>query len=415
MKFPCSAALIAFMAAAMGVTGAAAQRPEVFTYPAEFEPQAAVWIGARPEENGRPTLPAVVQMAQALAPHVAINFVVPGASVEGRLRGLLRKASVNLDRVRFVTITSSPTQWYRDIGPIFLKGSRGHLKIVDFDFNCYGDCEVGSPEAEAKEGIDRQIAGMLHLPVVRTTLVSEGGDREVNGRGTLMAVEAVETQRNPRLTRDQIGRELMRILGQKKIVWLKRGVAEDDDAQQGAVRDGVYAAGAGGHIDEMARFASPNTILLEQVSPSERDSDPVMRVSYERLEENLRILKSATDQDGRPFRIVRMPAADPLYVTYAFNTGDSGLTFFRGAKPGRPIRVIVPRSYMNFVISNGVVLVARYWRAGRSAGTLRKDRMAKRILQTVFPGRQIVQIDAETLNFGGGGMHCATQQEPAVP
>jgi agmatine deiminase len=70
---------------------------------------------------------------------------------------------------------------------------------------------------------------------------------------------------------------------------------------------------------------------------------------------------------------------------------------------------------MNFVISNGVVLVARYWRAGRSAGTLRKDRMAKRILQTVFPGRQIVQIDAETLNFGGGGMHCATQQEPAVP
>ena len=101
-------------------------------------------------------------------------------------------------------------------------------------------------------------------------LVSEGGDREVNGRGTLMAVETTEMQRKPQLTRAAIERELLRLLGQKKMIWLKRGVAEDEDAEQDPVYRNVYAAGAGGHIDEMARFTAPGTIALAQVTPRER-------------------------------------------------------------------------------------------------------------------------------------------------
>src|SRR5689334_22560834 len=98
------------------------------------------------------------------------------------------------------------------------------------------------------------------------------------------------------------------------MIWLKQGVAEDDDAEQGEVEGNVYAAGAGGHIDEVAHFTDPHTVVLEQVTPRERNSDPVLRISYERLEGNYRILKAATDQDGRPFRIARMPAADPFYL-----------------------------------------------------------------------------------------------------
>lgn len=417
MKFVRLVLIVAAIAVRGGdaLSASASAASEVFTFPAEFEPQSAMWIGARPKENGHPTLGVVVQMAQALAPHVDVYLVVPGEAVQAQLKKLLRARHVDPRRIRYQTITSNPTQWYRDIGPIFLKGNRGHLKVVDFNFNCYGDCKIGSPEAKAKEGIDRQIAAMLHLPVLHTNLVSEGGDRDVNGRGTMMAVESAEMQRNPGISRNRIERELLRLLGQKKMIWLKQGVAEDDDAQQGEVEGNVYAAGAGGHIDEVAHFTDPHTVVLEQVTPRERNSDPVLRISYERLEGNYRILKAATDQDGRPFRIARMPAADPFYLNLTLRPGDDGLAFFRGSKPGRPIRVIVPRSYMNFVVSNGVILVARYWRPGRRESTRRKDEAAKQILQSLFPDRRVVQIDAENLNYGGGGMHCATQQEPAVP
>ena len=196
------------------------------------------------------------------------------------------------------------------------------------------------------------------------------------------------------------------------MIWLKRGIAEDDDAQRGPLYGNVYAAGAGGHLDEMARFTAPDTVLLEEVTPKERDSSRVSRMSYERLEENHRILETATDQAGRKFRIVRMPAADPIYLDYTFESGDDALDFFRGSKPGRPIRVLLPASYMNFVISNGVVLVSAYWRPGRPESTRRKDEAAKQILQGLFPERRIVQIHDEALHYGGGGMHCATQQEP---
>src|SRR5690242_11518082 len=104
---------------------------------------------------------------------------------------------------------------------------------------------------------------MLHLPILGTTLVSEGGDRDVNGRGTLLAVEAVERQRNPCLTRDQIERVLLRALGQKKMMWLKRGVADDDMASRGALYGNVYPIGTGGHIDEVAHFTAADTIVLE--------------------------------------------------------------------------------------------------------------------------------------------------------
>jgi len=407
--------LLTFLGGAAAPSGAASQ-PEIFTYPAEFEPQSAVWLGAALRQNGQNDLPVLMAMVRALAPNVALYLVSPDFAQQQQLKSALRKAGLDERRIRYVIVRSSPTRWYRDIGPVFLKGNRGHLKVVDFSFNCYGDCANGSAEAMKKEGIDRQIAAMLRLPVLHTRLASEGGDRDVNGQGTLMAVESVEMQRNPHLTRAQIEHELLRVLGQKKMIWLKRGVAEDDDAQQqGPVSGNIYAAGAGGHIDEMARFTDPHTILLEQVTAQERDSDPVLRASYKRLGENYRILTSATDQDGRPFRIVRMPAADPIYLAYTFKAGDDGLAFFRGSKPGQPIRVILPASYMNFVISNGVVLVSAYWRPGRPESTRRKDEAARRILQSLFPDRRIVQIHDEAIHYGGGGMHCATQQMPALP
>jgi agmatine deiminase len=390
------------------------QNEEFFTFPAEFDKQEAVWMVARPFDSERPTIGVAVQMIKALAPTVKIRLMVADEKAKEAVAKLLKANGVDERQVSYWTTTSSPTRWYRDVGAIFLKSNKGNLKVVDFSFNCYGECEPSSPSATKREGIDREIAALLSLPVLKTDLVSESGGREVNGRGTMMAVEAVELQRNPGMTKAQIERVLLEVLGQKKMIWLKKGIAEDDKAQRGPLHDNVYAVGTGGHIDEFCRFVSGDTILLAQVSPRERDADPVMNMSYDRLEENYKILKAASDQDGKKFKIIRVPVADIIYDEFVIKETDAEeLRYFHRSRPGQTIRKIIAASYLNFFISNGVVLVPAYWKEGRPQSTKEKDETVKNILQKVFPNRKIVQIHSENFNYSGGGMHCATQQQPA--
>ena len=388
---------------------------EFFTHPAEFEKQEAVWMGARPFESGHPTLDIVIEMVKALAPHVKIKLMVADDAAKANVQRLLKENNVDENQIFYWTTTASPTRWYRDVGAIFLKSNKGNLKVVDFDFNCYGDCDSSSEQAKKKEGIDREIAALLKLPVIKTSLVSEGGDREVNGKGTMMVDEAVELQRNPGMTKAQIERGLLQILGQKKMIWLKRGVAEDDSARYGTLYANVYPGGTGGHMDEFCRFADAHTILLAEVSPQERDTDPILRMNYDRMEEDYKILKQATDQNGKKFKIIRVPVADLIYEEVVIEKDDAEtLRTYPGSKPEQTIRSPLAASYLNFFISNGVVLMPAYWKEGRPRSTKAKDEAVRNILQKAFPNRRIVQIHSENLNYGGGGMHCATQEQPAV-
>ena len=154
MKLVRLAAVFIALALAAGDTAFSAEvrGPEIFTYPAEFEPQSAVWLGAVLRQNGQDDLPVLVEMVRTLAPHVALYLVSPDVAQQQKLKVALNKAGIDRRGIRYEIVSSSPTRWYRDIGPIFLKGNRGHLKVVDFDFNCYGDCETGSAEAKKKEG-----------------------------------------------------------------------------------------------------------------------------------------------------------------------------------------------------------------------------------------------------------------------
>ncbi|HEY2800871.1 MAG TPA: agmatine deiminase family protein [Chthoniobacterales bacterium] len=128
----------------------------------------------------------------------------------------LKVEHIDEKQVPYWTTHASATRWYRDVGPTFARNGKGQLKAIDFNFNCYGHCQPGSAEAQQKEGIDREIAGLAGAPTIRTELVSEGGNHDFNGKGTMIACEAVELQRNPHLTKEQIEQELLRLLGQKK-------------------------------------------------------------------------------------------------------------------------------------------------------------------------------------------------------
>jgi agmatine deiminase len=151
-----------------------------------------------------------------------------------------------------------------------------------------------------------------------------------------------------------------RVLGVRKVIWLDRGVAGDDTH---------------GHVDDLARFVAPDTVLTVI------EEDPADE-NYEPLQENLRCLKRATDQDGRRLRVLTMPMPAPVV--------------YEGRR--------LPASYANFYIANGVVLVPTFDDPN--------DRVAMNTLARLFPDRQIVPIYSGDLIWGLGALHCMTQQQP---
>jgi agmatine deiminase len=106
---------------------------------------------------------------------------------------------------------------------------------------------------DADGGVAQRVARALSLATVDATdFVSEGGDREFNGKGTLMVTEAVQLQRNPHMTKDQLTERFKAVFNVRKVIWLKQGVAEDDQIFNGPLPGGVFNMPCtGGHIDEV--------------------------------------------------------------------------------------------------------------------------------------------------------------------
>lgn len=357
--------------------------PVQYTFPGEFEKQQAIWMQWPSEgynQSSRPVVPTMIEIIKAFAAHVRVNIASVSNDEIEQIKKLLKENGYTGTNVHYYVVNHMAI-WARDVGPIFVKDNRNKLSVVDFGFNNYS--RGGSQYYIDTEGqVDRLVANLYGFPVIKSSLISEGGAIESNGKGTLMLTESVALKRNPNLTKQQIENEYKRVLGVKKIIWLKKGLAEDDVTTSG-------------HINEIARFADANTILLAQVLPEDRYANDYSKESYLRMEENYNILKNATDQDGKPFRIIRVPIPPTLY-----NVRDS---------LGRlPIR-----SYLNYAVSNGVVVMQTYWRPGRSEELKATEDGVKEILREVYPGREIVGIDTESLNLWGGGIHCITQHMPA--
>lgn len=365
---------------------------EHFTFPAEFEKHEAIWMAwkkfpavARFKEE------TVFNVMKALTPYVPVKLLIDHDSVSTRLHEEFSKRGIDKSKVSMF-VYPDPYRNVRDPGPVFLKSNKGNLMIADMKWNFYGDASSNfSPAVKRIDTIDQYVATKLNLPIRTSTLASEGGAREFNGKGTMMVVEYTEMHRNKGWSRDSIEKELLRMFGQKKIIWLKQGTAEDDLGTYTLASGKVSTRGCN-HIDEFARFASSNTILLAEVTKEESLRDSMHKISFERLEANYEILKAATDQDGKPFNVIRVPVPELMV----------------GLGGG-----VLVTSYLNILITNGLVLTASYWKSGRPEIMKQKDEQAKNILEKAFPGRKVIAINVEDFNVGGGGIHCATQQQPA--
>jgi agmatine deiminase len=331
--------------------------------------------------GSRPVNPAIISIIKAFDPYIKVNLLVRSRAEIGQVRNLLQASGYNGNKVNYY-ILNHLSIWARDVGPVFVKDNRNKLNVVNFGFNNYS--RWASPYYLNVEGqVDKLLAQHLGLNVMETKLICEGGAIESNGRGTLMATESVVLKRNPGMTKPQIESEFKRVLGVRKVIWLKKGLAEDDNITSG-------------HINEIARFASPDTVLLAQVLAVDRYTNWASQSSYLRLEENYKILLSSTDQNEKPFRIIRIPMPPTLYAA-AGNTGS-----------------IPVRSYINYALTNGAVLFQGYWKPGRSEQLKTTEAQVLNTFRSVFPGRKIITIDAENVNLWGGGIHCITQHMPAL-
>ena len=398
----------------------------VVNQPAEFESQDAIWLiwPSTDHKEGESVEQVTLEIIEALIGDIDLVITCKNKELLAHAKITLTNYFGELPRLKLLVIPSYEI-WARDMGPIFLETNQNTPAIADFNFNSWGYSDTLDIHTKTEEMYDVKVAEQFNLPIISSAMISEGGNREVNGRGTLITTESVEMDRNPDMTKEAMELEYKRLLGVKKIIWLKQGLVEDNHTFLGPITtsEGTKAytvVTTNGHIDEFARFVNDSTILMAKVDSLEFD-DPIALENHKRIEVNYQILSEATDQEGKPFTIVRMPLPGTIFST--MSPGDyvyeyiKTLDYSDGSTfpNGDTVKVMAALSYLNFIITNKVVIGQRCWREGMPDDLKLKDEKATQILQSVFPERRIIMIDALAVNLGGGGIHCISMHQPTFP
>lgn len=263
-----------------------------------------------------------------------------------------------------VTLIDAPLDdlWIRDFGPTFVLNANQQLGAVDLNFNGWGEKQ----DFDGDSTVAKFIAKHSKATYLTTEIVGEGGGIEVDGAGTAIITEScfVNDNRNPGVTKAEIESELKPLLGLKKIIWLP-GVRGKD------ITDG--------HTDFYARFARPGVV----VAGLEMDRQSF---DFDITRQHLEILRNAIDARGQKLDVQTLDS--PRKVRRELQTED----FAAG--------------YINFYVANGVVIAPEF-------GDAKADGKCKELLTKLFPQRVIVQLNIDAIAAGGGGIHCATQQEPS--
>lgn len=345
--------------------------------PAEWQSHSSIWLawpydtitfGSLNEPEGvlnKSRLGKVenkfVEIIKAISPHEEVELLIINEEMKAKVSTLLEKNSVDLKNVNF-NITDYADVWLRDYGPTYIQNTQSHEQAwVKWTYNAYGE----KFEALLKDNqVFLNLRGKIGKRMFEPGLVMESGAFEVNGKGTLITTEQclINETRNPGKNKADYEKYFSDYLGIKKTIWLKKGLVNDH---------------TDGHVDELARFTSVNTIVCAY---EENEQDPDFKI----LNENYKILFEATDQDGNPLKIVKLPMPHLVY-----NDGNK-----------------VPASYTNFYIGNEVVLTSVF--------NDPNDAKAIEILQSCFPERKIVPIDCSEIIYGGGAIHCMTMQQPEI-
>ena len=283
--------------------------------------------------------------------------------------------------------------------------------VADFKWNCYGNLKWCEDQIFSRRGeVDNDLAKSLEIDVKSVDVFAEGGGLEVNST-TVIAYEEIATHRNPDKSRDEVEKIILDIYGKKKMIWINDTPILE---MNGNKIDNYFGQGANGHIDAFIRFVNDTTILVTVIDEKEKNNSPVQSVDYERLKANFEQLKNVKNSDGKSFNIVKIPMPDISLYEYSSVVNKWNIEYLENVELGDSIKYVPNMGYANFLISNGVVLVSQYWKEGLPESEKVKDKTILDILGKYFPDREIVGIDAISINWNGGGIHCRTQQEPKI-
>jgi len=309
---------------------------------------------------------AFVEIIRKVAPHETVLLVVKSREQRDRVAAMLQQAHADAAKVRYITLRTNRS-WMRDSGPVVVKRSDGKREALQFRFN--GWAKYPNHRLDAK--IPSATAVALDLPLTQVRydgkpVVLEGGAIEVNGSGTLITTEEclldADTQvRNPGFSKKDYEAVFNQVLGIRNVIWLGEGIDGDDTH---------------GHVDDICRFVNRNTVVA-CVEKNRID------INHKRLRNNFERLKRARLEDNSQLQVVPIPM------------------------PGRidfeDLRL--PASYVNFLITNGCVLVPTF--------NDPNDGKALGILSELFMGRKVIGIHAVDLIWGLGTLHCLSHEIPA--
>jgi len=297
---------------------------------------------------------AIARIANAIAPFEPVVMLM----ADQYAKAARRKLSASID------IWDIPTDdlWCRDSGPVFVKDSAGNFAISHLNFNGWGNKQTHHNDGK----IARRLARRLGLTVLDNGLVGEAGGVEADGAGTLIAHESSWINPNRNIgSKAEIGALLLQTLGARKLIWAP-GIKGADITDY--------------HIDALARFVRPGHVLI-QMPEKVYKNDPWSKAAFETYE----ILKSATDAKGRALQLTVL--GDPK--TPRIDSDD------------------FVASYVNYYVCNGAVIAAQF-------GDRPADAKARETLARLYPAREIIMLNIDPLGEIGGGIHCATMQQPAV-
>lgn len=325
--------------------------------PAEWVKHERTWLSfpaseyATPAEESYLAWSAVANAASEFEPVIVLVDPKQEAIAKKYLSGEITRMVCELD-----------DSWLRDNGATFVvETESGKLGAIDWRFNGWGALEL--EDYQKDDLVAAFMAEHARAEVIRSELVNEGGGIHVNGNGLLLVTETVQlgVERNPDWTRVEVEQELKERLGVDEVAWIRRGLTRDYEQY-----------GTKGHIDIVACFADESTILMHD---QQDQSHPDYAVSHEVAAR----LSGLSDMN-----LVKVPAPQIRKDTRGF----------------------VDYSYINHYILNDAVLLCAFDDPN--------DQVAKGILEDVYPGREIRLVDARPIFDRGGGIHCITQQQPAL-
>ncbi len=287
------------------------------------------------------------------------------------------------ENIRLIVMEADDA-WARDTGPTFVVNGNGGRRGIDWGFNAWGGSFDGLyPSFEKDNRLARKLCDVFNADCYdKRGFILEGGSIHVDGEGTAVTTEAclLSKGRNPDMSKTEIEKTLCECLGVTKIIWLPRGIYNDETNE---------------HVDNICAFVKPGEVVL---AFTEDENDP----QYELSASSLKVLENERDAKGRRLTIHKLPLPKPVTVT---KEECDGLDLC----DGQPVRIPGERlaaSYVNFYISNKAVVMPAFGDA--------MDERAKKILESLFPERSVVSIKARDILIGGGNIHCITQQLPGI-